>query len=148
MCCHRQKFNAQVENRLEEVILSGFLNRTPLTHDEQTAYAKEKSKSGCGQIRGRGDPTLIGFQPAKDPWDRSRLFLNPLARATKANETPCTATCMTAVTMKGEKTLTFFGIRITQASGLTCCKEEAFAQGDTARNPEDGNNYTLHFFDR
>ena len=55
---------------------------------------------------------------------------------------------MTAVKTKGEKTLTLFATRITQASGLTCCKEEAFAKGETARNREDGNNYSLHFFDR
>ena len=53
---------------------------------------------------------------------------------------------MTTVKTKGEKTLTFIVARITQASGLTSCTEEAFAKGDTARNREESNNYTLHFF--
>jgi hypothetical protein len=81
-----REFKAQTENRLEDGFPSGFpygfLNRTPLTREEQTTYAKEKSKSGRGQIRGKGgsDPTLFGFQPPKKPWDRSRPFLKPLAR--------------------------------------------------------------------
>jgi hypothetical protein len=71
----------------------------------------KKRKSGHGQKREKcgSDPTLFGFQPPKKSWDRSRPFLNPLARATKANQTPCTATCMKAVKTKGEKTSTIFG---------------------------------------
>ena len=142
------------ENRMEKEFPYGFTNGFPppkhSSRSERRRCAIQKRKSGSGQKRGKcgSDPTLFGFQPPKKSWDRSRTFLKPLARATTATQPPCTATCMTAVKAKGEKTLTFIGTRITQASGLTCSWEEAFAKGDTARNREDSKNYTLHFFSR
>lgn len=104
-----------VENRPEEEFPCGFPYGFPppkhLSRSEKRKCAKQKRESVRGQKRGKcgSDPTLFGFQPPKKPWDRSRTFLKPLARATRANQTPCTATCMTAVKTKGEKTSTLFG---------------------------------------
>jgi hypothetical protein len=103
-----------VENRTEEVFPCGFPCGSPdkkfLSQSEKRQCATQKRKSVRRQKRGKcgSDPTLFAFQPPKNPWDRSRTFLKPLARATTANQTPCTASCMTAVKTKGEKTSTLF----------------------------------------
>jgi hypothetical protein len=78
-----------VENRPEEEFPCGFPYGFPppkhFSRSEKGKYANQKRKSVPGQKRGKcgSDPTLFGFQPPKKPWDRSRTFLNPLARAAK-----------------------------------------------------------------
>src|SRR5579864_556024 len=103
------------ENRMEKEFPYGFTNGFPLkkslSQSERRRCENQKRKSVRGQKRGKcgSDPTLFGFQPPKETWDRSRTFSQPLIRATTANQTQCTATCMTAVKTNGERTSTLFG---------------------------------------
>jgi hypothetical protein len=137
-----------VENRTKRVFPHGFPYGFPLkkflSQSEKRKCANQKRKSVRGQKRGKcgSDPTLFGLQPPKNSWDRSRTFLKPLARATTANQTPCKAICKD----ERRENPTIFAGRIISASGLGCCKKEAFAEGDTTGNREESNNYTLHFF--
>jgi hypothetical protein len=74
------------ENRTEIGFLSGFLTgflfAKSSSQSERTRCVNQKRKSGRGQKRGKGgsDPTLAGFQPLRNSWDRSRPFSNSLAR--------------------------------------------------------------------
>ena len=118
MCCMTTQdsitIQESVENRTKRVFPHGFPYGFPLkkslSQSEKRKCANQKRKSVRGQKRGKcgSDPTLFGLSPPKKPWDRSRTFLKPLARATTANQTPCMATCMTVVKTKGEKTSTLF----------------------------------------
>ena len=140
-----------VENRPKRVFPHGFPYGFPLkkslSQSEKRKCANQKRKSVRGQKRGKcgSDPTLFGFQPPKKPWDRSRTFLKPLARATKANQTPYTATCMTAVKTKGEKTSSLFDPNH-PSEWSYLLQEENVREGRYRQNREESNNYTLHFF--
>jgi hypothetical protein len=140
------------ENRMEKEFPYGFTNGfPPPKHSSRSERKKMRdpktqicTRAKTWKVRER--PHLVRLSAAQESVGSLPHFPKAACPRYKANQTPCTATCMTAVKTKGEKTLTFIATRITQASGLTCCKEEAFAKGDTAWNREESNNYTLHFF--
>jgi len=85
--------------------LTGCLFGKSLSQSEKGRCASLKRRSGRGQKRRKGgsDPTLFGFQPPKNPWDRSRPLLKPLARVHAPEQTFCNARRDTNLTRKGEK---------------------------------------------
>jgi hypothetical protein len=109
---HRQILTAQIENRSEIGFLSGFLTgflcRKSSSRSERRRCANQKRKSVRGQKRGKGgsDPTLVGFQPPKSSWDRSRPFFKPLARVHAPEQTFCNASHGTNLKSQGENTVT------------------------------------------
>lgn len=117
--------NSQLaENRTEIGFLSGFLTGflfvKSLSQSERTRCANQKRKSGRGQKRGKGgsDPTLLGFQPPKNPWDRSRPFLNARVRVHASEQTFCNARGNAELTRKGKNTVSLLKVPVKQSTTI------------------------------
>jgi hypothetical protein len=100
-----------VENRPEEVFPYGFPLRKSLSQTERKRCATQKTqirtRAKTRKVRER--PHLVRLSAAQETVGSLPHFLKAACPRYKANQTPCKATCMTAVKTKGEKTLTLFG---------------------------------------
>ena len=103
-----------VENRTEEVFPygfpCGFPLRESLSQTERKRCATQKTqictRAKTRKVRER--PHLVRLSAAQETVGSLPHFPKSACPRYKANQTPCTATCMTAAKTKGEKTSTLF----------------------------------------